>query len=78
MRTQREKILEHLKSGLSITPLGALMEFGCFRLGARIWDLREQGYNIKTTTIVVDDKHFASYSLERGNNVKCDIHHIHS
>lgn len=40
MTTHNAQILEHLKSGESITPLDALRMFGCFRLGARIWDLR--------------------------------------
>lgn len=29
-----------------ITPLEALTEFGCMRLGARIFELREQGESI--------------------------------
>lgn len=33
-------------AGETITPLDALNRFGCFRLGARIWDLRNAGMNI--------------------------------
>ena len=44
--TQCAAILEHLKKGLSITPLEALNLCGCFRLAARIHDLRhKQGYD---------------------------------
>ena len=44
--SQCSAILEHLKKGLSITPLEALNRFGCFRLSARIHDLRhKQGYD---------------------------------
>ena len=37
--SQCSAILEHLKKGLSITPLEALSLCGCFRLAARIHDL---------------------------------------
>lgn len=46
--TQTTAILEHLKKHGSITPYEALQEFGCLRLGARIWDLRDMGYEIDT------------------------------
>ena len=63
--SQTDQILEHLKSGCNITPLGALSKFGCFRLGARIHDLRMSGYKINTTIIKrPDGKHYASYKLE--------------
>ena len=52
---QNEAILEHLKTNGSITPIDALMLFGCFRLGARIYDLREQGHEIETKR-VTDNK----------------------
>ena len=50
-RTQNQKILAHLKAGLSITPLDALEMFECFRLGARIFDLRERGVDIDSQFI---------------------------
>ena len=28
-----------------ITPMDAIMNFGCTRLGARIWDMEMKGYN---------------------------------
>ena len=37
---QINKILEYLKQGYSLTPIQALHLFGCFRLGARIWDIK--------------------------------------
>lgn len=63
METQNKQILEFLKSGQSITPLDALRLFGCFRLGARIYDLKREGYSIKTTIVHDELKHFASYKL---------------
>ena len=44
--TQKEIILDMLKNGW-ITPLDALREAGCFRLGARIYDLEKDGHAIE-------------------------------
>ena len=43
-------ILEYLYLYGSITPLEAIIGLGCYRLGARIWDLRKEGFNIVTET----------------------------
>ncbi len=48
-QTQSQMILNHLKKHKSINPLQALNLYGCFRLGARIFDLKEAGAKIKTT-----------------------------
>tara|TARA_B100001250_G_scaffold22653_1_gene19091 strand:- start:12280 stop:12480 length:201 start_codon:yes stop_codon:yes gene_type:complete len=44
--TQNDMILVALKNGERVTPLSALQNFGCFRLSARIWDLRNEGHPI--------------------------------
>lgn len=62
-KTQCENILAWLKRGYALTPLDALKHFGCFRLGARIWDLKQEGYNISTTLRFIDGKRFAEYHL---------------
>lgn len=46
--TQTDRILRHLREHGSITPLEALREFGCMRLGARIYDLKRAGYDIES------------------------------
>jgi hypothetical protein len=46
-KSQNSKILKHLMRGSKITPLEALSRFDCFRLGARIHDLKAKGYDIK-------------------------------
>lgn len=51
--SQCQRILAHLKTGQSITAIGALDKFGCNRLAARIADLRKTGHEISTTTITV-------------------------
>jgi hypothetical protein len=64
MKTQKEKILEHLKTRRQLTPLEALRRFGCFRLAARVKELREDGHHIHTTLVEVDhDTRVASYLL---------------
>ncbi len=43
-RSQTDRILDYLLTGKSITPLEALDLFKCFRLGARIADIKARGY----------------------------------
>ena len=53
MRTsQSQKILDYLQKGGSLSPLEALRLFGCGRLGARIYDLKKQGWQISTSAEV--------------------------
>lgn len=40
IQSQAKRILEYLKEGNGITPMDALDLFGCFRLGARIADIK--------------------------------------
>lgn len=61
---QKKKILKHLERGWGITPITALQKYGCFRLAARIKDLRDEGYNIKTVPSK-DGKQFATYKLSK-------------
>lgn len=44
--------------------MSALQLFDCFRLGARIADLRKEGYKIKTMIQNRGVKRFAEYKLE--------------
>lgn len=61
--SQKSRIWAHLQTS-SITPLEALKKYGCFRLGARIADLRNEGKAIRTDMVEIDGKRFASYSIE--------------
>lgn len=62
--TQTAQILAHLKTGRSITPIDALNRYGCFRLGARIYDLKQSGHNIYREMVETDSgKRVASYTL---------------
>ena len=61
--TQTAIILDHLSSGKKLTPIDALNEFGCFRLAARIGELRQMGHDITTTIIHDGGSSFAQYSM---------------
>ena len=67
--TQKAMVLQHLRRFGSIEPLMALSEYGCYRLGAIIFMLRKDGYNIITTRIKAIGKisgrpvKFAKYTL---------------
>lgn len=62
--SQTDLILDHLRNKGPLTPLEALNLYGCFRLGARIWDLEQTGLVINTQIIKDGKKHYARYSLE--------------
>lgn len=63
--SQKDKILEYLMSGKSLTPIEALNMFGSFRLGARIADIKADGYIVYTEMITdpVTGKRYARYSM---------------
>jgi len=64
--SQSAAILNFLESGGSLTPLEALEKFKCFRLAARINDLRESGHDIQTEMFRDENgKKFAVYSLPK-------------
>lgn len=73
--TQCERILRHLQDYGSITQAEAVTEYGCYRLGARIWDLKAQGVPIKSETVTGKNRYgertcFARYSLEHSNEAR--------
>lgn len=61
--TQTEMIRAHLQSGRDLSPIDALNHYGCFRLAARIKELRNQGLPIQTLTEQRDGKAWAKYRL---------------
>ena len=62
--TQADQILEYLKQGHSITPLEGLQLFGTLRLGARCFDLRKAGYDVRSRLIkTASGKRVAQYCL---------------
>jgi hypothetical protein len=62
--TQANAILKHMQDGNGITPMDALELCGCFRLSARIADLKKRGYEIITEKVkVAGGKYVARYHL---------------
>jgi hypothetical protein len=68
MKTESQNALIKgwLLNGKSITPLDALNMFGCFRLSARIANLRDEGLPIVTDMVTINDKRIAKYYLANG------------
>jgi hypothetical protein len=63
--SQNKQIADYLNKGKKLTTLDALNKFGCFRLASRINDLRNDGMNIKTKIIKLENKkQIAQYSLK--------------
>ena len=63
---QTDRVLRHLRDFGSITPQEAISEYGIYRLGARIWDLKHEGHLIETQYIGARNRygeptHFAKY-----------------
>jgi hypothetical protein len=63
MISQTLNIQRHLAAGGSLTPIDALKLFGCFRLGARIYDLKRGGWKIAKSTVERNGKRFAQYRM---------------
>jgi len=68
--TQTTQILSYLKAGKRLTPNDALREFGCFRLGARIYDLKQAGHSIARDMVEVKTRHGLSRVAEYRLRVK--------
>ena len=63
--SQNALIKGWLLNGYSITPMEALNMFGCFRLSARIANLREEGLEVVTDMVTINDKRVARYYLQK-------------
>ena len=66
--TQASLIIEYLEEFGSITPLEAIRDIGCYRLSARISDIKNMGVPIKTEMVNVKNRRgkysrIARYSL---------------
>ena len=67
--TQKEMILSHLQRRGKITDLEAFQLYAVRRLGARIYDLRADGYKISTQNTKAKNRYgnittFATYIYE--------------
>lgn len=70
-QSQNDAIAKYLKEGGHLTPMDALNLFGCFRLAARIGELRKKGMVIDRKDVpVINSKgrivYVGDYSLGAG------------
>ncbi len=70
--TQCERILRHLQDYGSITQAEAVTEYGCYRLGARIWDLKAQGIPIRSERVTGKNRYDEPVSFSRYSIVKTE------
>lgn len=66
--TQADRVLMYMRDFGSITQLEAIRDISCMRLGARIFDLKREGYEIKKETETSknrygEDTSYARYRL---------------
>ena len=70
MKTQKERIRAHLRQYGKIDDTQARDRYGIRRLGARIWDLRQEGLPIETIQTHSKNRYgqkvtFATYKIDR-------------
>lgn len=63
--TQQDIVLKHIRRNGSISPHEAIMDHNITRLAARVFELKERGYNIvrQMRHNPVTGKSYARYSL---------------
>ena len=71
--SQNDQVLNHLRSRGKLTQRQAMKEYGIMRLGARIYDLRERGYNIVKDMETSKNRYgkrvcYAAYRLKEDEN----------
>lgn len=70
--TRCERILRHLQDYGSITQAEAVTEYGCYRLGARIFDLKAQGVPIRSERVTGKNRYDEPVSFSRYSIVKTE------
>ena len=65
MKTQTERVLEYMQRYGSITQKNATDDLGCQRLGARIYDLKKMGYDLKSEVIAVKNRYGETVHVKR-------------
>ena len=61
--TQNQNILIDLQEGKKISPLSALQDYGCMRLAARIWELRQDGHDIQSVPVTKGKTTWVEYNM---------------
>ena len=66
--TQRERILERLNTGEWLSTVQASRDMYILRLGARIWDLKSEGYEIEERKVA--GKSWSEYRLRPARKIE--------
>lgn len=68
--SKKKEILNYLRAHGCITPMEAVTKIKCYRLSARIKELRDEGYNIITDDRDADGNpvNYAIYRLKEEKN----------
>lgn len=61
--TYQDMMLRDLKKGKTVTPLMALKNYGCLRLGDVAFKLRKKDHDVKTTMVEKNGKRYGVYSI---------------
>ena len=64
--TKKQKVLEHLLKGLTLSPIEAFNRDKTMRLSAIIFDLKKDGYPIAN----IGSKEYAIYEIEKASEHK--------
>ena len=64
--TKKQKVLEHLLKGLTLSPIEAFNRYKTMRLSAIIFDLNKDGYPIAN----IGSKEYAIYEIEKASEHK--------
>ena len=64
--TKKQKVLEHLLKGSTLSPLEAFNRYKTMRLSAIIFDLKKDGYPIAN----IGSKEYAIYEIEKASEYK--------
>jgi hypothetical protein len=56
-KTQAEEVLYHLLYIGNLSSYGAIREYGITRLAARVWELKNEGWEIESNTITSTNRH---------------------
>lgn len=67
-KSQCDKILAYMQSGKGISQYEAAQKFGCYRLSARIFDLRDRGYEVS--------KQMVTKKNAEGNSVSFAVYRL--
>ena len=65
MKSQKERILDYLKSGKVLTRLNSWETLGVLEAPARISELRQDGWAIRTDMVSVKNRYFEDCRIAR-------------